>query len=82
MLLPNNQFIAEQPDSLLQNNEIGISLPNNQRQHPTSHAPTDVLPLCIVLVTVSSATPVREGVWGWGLGGLSVAKTLSTNRKH
>jgi hypothetical protein len=25
--------------------EIGILLPNNQRQHRTSHAPKDVLPL-------------------------------------
>jgi len=29
------------------NTETGISLPNNQRQHRTSHAPKDVLPLRI-----------------------------------
>ena len=32
--------------------ETGILLPNNQRQHRTSHAPKDVLPYAYVLIAV------------------------------
>jgi len=36
--------------------ETGISFPNNQRQHRTSHAPKDVLPLRIC----AAATPIHD----------------------
>ena len=34
----------------LSQRETGISLPNNQRQHRTSHSPEDVLPLRICVL--------------------------------
>jgi hypothetical protein len=38
--------------------EIGILLPNNQRQHRTSHAPKDLLPLRICANYCSQLSPL------------------------
>ena len=46
--------------------ETGILLPNNQRQHRTSHAPKDVLPLRIWACTLSRSGEGGEGRSGRG----------------
>ena len=43
---------GQQVDAVTWTREIGILLPNNQRQHRTSHVPKDVLPYAYLLVTV------------------------------
>ena len=43
----------------------GISLPNNQRQHRSSHAPKDVLPLRICADCCSSYQPLLRAFSGW-----------------
>ena len=45
--------------------EIGILLPNNQRQHRTSHAPKDVLPLCICANYCDPWQPLLRAFPGW-----------------
>jgi len=41
--------------------EIGMLLPNNQRQHRTSHAPKDVLPLRVVLLRSKPVSQLALG---------------------
>ena len=45
--------------------EIGILLPNNQRQHRTSHTPKDVLPLCICAHNCAPCQPLLRAFSGW-----------------
>ena len=42
--------------------ENGISLPNNQRRHRTSHAPKDVLPLRIYVNFCAPCLPPQDDV--------------------
>jgi len=45
--------------------ETGILLPNNQRQHRTSHAPKDVLPLRICANYCAPCQPLLRAFSGW-----------------
>ena len=45
--------------------ETGILLPNNQRQHRTSHAPKDVLPLRIFANYCVPCQPLLRTFPGW-----------------
>jgi len=45
--------------------ETGILLPNNQRQHRTSHASKDVLPLRICANDCAPSQPLGQTVLGW-----------------
>ena len=44
---------------VLKERETGILLPNNQRQHRTSHAPKDVLPLRICAIYSAPCQPLQ-----------------------
>ena len=45
--------------------ENGNLMPNNQRQHRTSHAPKDVLPLRICANYCASCQPLLRAFSGW-----------------
>ena len=45
--------------------ETGILLPNNQRQHRTSHAPTDVLSLRVCVNYCAPCQPLVRAFSGW-----------------
>ena len=49
----------------LERREIGILLPNNQRQHRTSHAPKDVLPLRICASYCAPCQQLLREFSGW-----------------
>ena len=48
-----------------QRREIGILLPNNQRQHRTSLAPIDMLPLCICAHYCAPCQPILRAFFEW-----------------
>jgi hypothetical protein len=60
--------LHDHPDPFIANRipesrEIGMSWPNNQRQHRTSYSPKDVLPLRIVPITVPRMQTFPTDVW-------------------
>ena len=54
--------------------ETGISLPNNQRQHRTSHAPKDVLHLRMCANYCAPCKPLLRAVSAYPRGGLQILR--------
>jgi hypothetical protein len=61
---PSSHF-AREMGFLEEARETGILLPNNQRQHRTSHAPKNVLPLRICAKYCAPCQPLLRAFHGW-----------------
>ena len=58
-------LMSEQVERVFRCDVAGILLPNNQRQHSTSHAPKDMLPLRICADYCAPCQPLLRAFSGW-----------------